>query len=147
MSVTGFRCYLSMFSSLVIDTEDFYIHDFFPGSVLTGIANKLQREPPGRSVFSPALSLLAPFGTVQWKQSGHWRPKETKSVSIFSEVGRSDSQALDLSPHGHVCEKSLVWGRDIRCSGGCMCEMGFHLYEVCLLLVQGLNLFCDLAVP
>lgn len=54
-----------VFYPVVIDTEAVYIRELFPVYVLTGIADKLVSKPPGGSVFSPTLLLLAPLGTIQ----------------------------------------------------------------------------------
>lgn len=68
MAVTRFRCHSGHFSmlfiSLIIDIEDFYIHDLFPVSILTRIADKLLIEPLDGSVFSPTLLSLASLGTI-----------------------------------------------------------------------------------
>lgn len=128
LSVTGFRCHFGMFSSLVIDTEDFYIHGLFPVSVLSGAANKWWSEALGRSIFSPTLSLLASFGTVHLFKRNRMAPgglRRQRQQSIFPYVWLSDAQALDLCPHGHVYEKSLVWGRDVRCTEAVCVKWGF----------------------
>lgn len=61
------------FPPLVINTEDFYIHDLFPVYMLTGIADTLISESLDRSIFSPTVLLLASFGIVK-----HRKRKERK---------------------------------------------------------------------